>query len=590
MRKIFVADFETRAGKQAEKENETWVWAWACCHVDNIDMVEVGTDIASFMSYCSSLGNSTIFFHNLKFDGTFIIHYLLKNGWIYVDTEKDVKKSSIKTFTCLIDGNGKFYSICFGHPYCRKYTRIYDSSKKIAGTVKSIGEDYKTKYQKTDIDLLVERNPGEELKEDEKEYVSNDVRVIGEVIAGLYDKGHKAMTVGSDCLHEYKRIIGGNSKFRSYFPVLEPQEDQFARKAYKGGWCYVNPKYQGYTLHCPNGRVFDVNSLYPSMMHSNEYTLADGTKCQNLYPYGKGKYFKGKPVKSSLYPLYIIHLKCEFVIKKDHLPTIQIKNSIYAENEYLSMSDGPTELWLTNVDYELFRKHYHIINETEDMFIDGYYYAGHVGFFDEYIDIYMNIKINSDGAEKETAKNFLNNLYGKFCQRVAVQSKIPHYNEEKDIVYYTKTEIEIRDPVYTPVGAFCTSYARRFTITAAQVNIDVFAYSDTDSIHTTDDVVGIIEHKTSLCCWKREAEWNYARYIRQKTYLEHNIMNGKDELILKCAGMNDKTKDYFREMLEKGKYTIENFDIGLEIKGLKLMPKIVKGGVILFPADFSINA
>ena len=82
-------------------------------------------------------------------------------------------------------------------------------------------------------------------------------------------------------------------------------------------------------------------------------------------------------------------------------------------------------------------------------------------------------------------------LYGKFGLSVQVASKIPYF--EDDIVKYKLTEKEEREGVYLPVALFVTAGGRVDTITNAQkirdntikdYGVDLYYYSDTDSIHS----------------------------------------------------------------------------------------------------------
>ena len=54
-----------------------------------------------------------VYFHNLKFDGEFIIYWLLHNGFEHREDSEDLDKD---TFSTLISDMGQFYSIeiCFG--------------------------------------------------------------------------------------------------------------------------------------------------------------------------------------------------------------------------------------------------------------------------------------------------------------------------------------------------------------------------------------------------------------------------------------------------------------------------------------------
>ena len=99
----FTADFETSTWIS----NETWVWAWALCDIENLDNVEVGNSIEDFFERIKKEANPYIYFHNLKFDGEFILYYLMTHGFEYVES----REKRTNTFSTLISDMGLFYSI-----------------------------------------------------------------------------------------------------------------------------------------------------------------------------------------------------------------------------------------------------------------------------------------------------------------------------------------------------------------------------------------------------------------------------------------------------------------------------------------------
>ena len=71
-------------------------------------------------------------------------------------------------------------------------------------------------------------------------------------------------------------------------------------------------------------------------------------------------------------------------------------------------------LTLSNVDLELFLKHYHVTNLT---YLDGFMFKGAYGLYDEYIDKYVQLKIDSSAGgktpnptDRTISKLLLNNL------------------------------------------------------------------------------------------------------------------------------------------------------------------------------------
>lgn len=84
-------------------------------------------------------------------------------------------------------------------------------------------------------------------------------------------------------------------------------------------------------------------------------------------------------------------ITCSFKIKKDYIPTIQIKHSMnFKQNEYLETSNGEIVcLVLTNVDLNLFFEHY----EVEELeFICGWKFKSLKGIFNTYIDKWITRK------------------------------------------------------------------------------------------------------------------------------------------------------------------------------------------------------
>ena len=572
--KRYTADFETATWI----ENETWVWAWAICDIDNPEKVKIGNNINSFIDYIKSLGNSYIYFHNLKFDGEFILYYLMKNGFEYV--EKREKRT--KSFSTLISDMGLFYSIEVYFEVEKKKTHkitFINSLKIINQSVDSMTSTFKLEENKLEIDYNKPREINHILTSEEEAYIKNDVVIVAKALKYLFDMGLTKMTAGSNALSEYKEIININ-KFRSMYKPLTYEIDKDIRKSYKGGFTYLNPIYKGKDVS--DGEVLDVNSLYPSVMY------------EAILPFGEGIFYEGKYIEDKVYPLYIQRITCSFKIKKGKIPTIQIKHSRFVDNEYLEDSGiEPVALTLTNIDLKLFFEQYDVWDLE---YVSGWKFKGMRGLFTKYIDKWIGIKneatLNGNKGIRQVAKIMLNSLYGKFATSLDVQSKIPYL--DNDIVKYKLGEKTTKDGVYLPMGSFITAYARDKTIRTSQAikdysikkyGIDMYCYSDTDSIHT---LLPINELKlfcdiddVKLGAWKHESHFRRAKFIRQKTYLEE-IYNDKTkewEINITCAGLPKNCYD---------QVTWENFKEGLKVDG-KLTFHHVKGGVILKETEFTIK-
>lgn len=201
------------------------------------------------------------------------------------------------------------------------------------------------------------------------------------------------------------------------------------------------------------------------------------------------------------------------------------------------------------------------------------------------------------------------------------------------VVYETEKD-ELRDPVYTAMGAFITAYAREKTIRAAQTVYDRFIYADTDSLHLIGWEIpeGLEVHPTHLGAWKNEGRYCYSKYLRAKTYIETMMERGsaglRDYCLLMQADMEiyrekkeiripDTLQNYCRLMNRtselwrvadeqeiffqntkvtcagmpdnvKEAVTYENFASGSTFDG-KLMPRRYPGGIVLEKTTFTIK-
>lgn len=648
--RTYVADLETTV---YEGQTETEAWASAITDLDtpiDTSTVTIFHSLQETLDYLVSRNeDAVLYYHNLKFDGQFWLSYLItklkfKQGIDYLTPTDVVMKKPNKLrnneVVYSISDMGQWYTITFkyrGHKYTLK-----DSLKLIPLSVEKMGDSYHTKYRKLKMEYKGLRYAGCYISDEEKQYIANDVLVVKEVLKLMFDEGHDSLTIGSCCLKEFKRITG-KEDFDMFYPRLDKvkldeklydatNSDQYIRKSYRGGWCY---RVKGAErIKCKKGFTADVNSLYPSMMHSQS---------GNRYPVGKPYFWKGNEIPEIAYKnnhYYFVRLRCRFNLKEGKLPFIQIKNNpLYRSTEMLETSniynkktntycrwwkdkdgnvhDTLIEMTMTCTDYKLFLEHY----DVEDLeILDGCWFYTEIGLFDEYIDKYKEIKMHSEGGIRQIAKLFLNNLYGKLATSVISSFKYAGVNEDGSLNYHTQLE-ENKDPIYIAIGSAITSYARNFTIRAAQANYygadkHGFKYADTDSIHCdmpASMVKGIRIDDNDFCAWKLESYWDEAVFIRQKTYVEHvTHEDGKPVkepyYNIKCAGLPDKCKDLFLESMKsqteikkklkehtqeeqeflKKTRTIDDFDYGLTIPS-KLVPRVIKGGVILEDSYFTLR-
>lgn len=567
----FAADFETTT-----QIDDCRVWAYSLCEIGKPEVFIYGNNIDDFMKFCANpKENYVLYFHNLKFDSEFIFNWLLKEGYTCI---KDKKDRENKTFTTLISDMNQIYSIEIFFEIkgkrCNKVT-IYDSLKILNFSVEQIARDFNLPIRKLELDYTKPREIGHVLTSHEIDYIRNDVEIMSRALDYMFKTDLKKMTIGGDALFDYKKMI---SSFTHYFPVLPYEIDKDIRQAYRGGFTYLNECYKGATLGA--GWVLDVNSLYPSVMYNE------------LLPFGEPLFFDGKYVEDKLYPLYVQTISASFKIKENHIPTIQMKNNVnFIPTEYVTSSNGDiVTLTLTSVDLKLFLDHYDI---EYIYYHNGWKFKAIRGLFKDYIDKWTTVKIESkkqnNGAMYRISKLMLNSLYGKFGLNPDIRSKYPELDEH-GIVTYKFYEREQREPIYIPIAAFITSYARNKTIRTSQAikeysikeyGQDYYIYSDTDSIHTLFTDVEILKSfvdidEYRLGAWKLESQFVKGKYLRAKSYIE---LSPEGNLNCTVAGLPKNLGDLVN---------FDNFEIGTNYFG-KMIPLHVKGGIILKPDYFTIR-
>lgn len=579
----FVADFETNTTPELLKVHPVWLWGFGS--VESSPKIITGNSLVSFMEMISQFSNIDVYFHNLKFDGEFIIWYLLKNGFTHSKSNKPINK----TFQTLINDMGVWYCVFVVFENGNKIA-FKDSLKRIPLKVSQIPKAYGLDEMKTNIDYEKSRNVNYKPSQLEIDYVSHDVSIVCRALYMQDCEGMTRITVGSNAFAFFKQIFVReylgiktnklteiNKHFESVFPVPTEREDSFCRAAYLGGWTFANPLYKGKLLET-KGRVYDVNSLYPSVMRNKPF------------PYGRPiKHSFGKipdQFKNEKY-VYFHRLVFSAKLKPDRFPNLKIKDSArYLWNRYITDTSHNEKTGrrcnkyvsavLTNIDIEILFINY----DVEIVEYGEYYvYRAKTGLFNSYIDYWTTKKIQAakDGNNglRTIAKLYLNNLYGKFGTNPNRAQKIPYIGEKGSVSF--KIEEDSGKTIYIPVAAFCTAYARQVTIMAAISAGKRFLYADTDSLHILGDYAPDIPiDNYELGYWKHESTFEKSKYLGAKCYAEY--IDNKWKIVV--AGMPDECKENMN--VEK------DFQIGYTANG-KLIPAHYEGGIILEQTTFQIK-
>ena len=554
----YVADFETTGMNEYEATGRTRVWLYSICDSDS-NIVEDGDCIEKFMEWCKGHHSSLIYFHNLKFDGSFIICWLLEHGFPY---EEKLTSHSKRGFSTLIGDMGEFYQMKINFaPNCQVV--LYDSLKLIPLTVANIAKAFGLPIQKEIIDYNDYTITPEKLS-----YVHNDVRIVAMALKFFRDSGHTRMTIGSNAYHSFMDTYGSNA----LFPRLPKEWIEEWRPAYRGGRSQVNPKYAGELLK--NVRRYDINSMYPSIM------------AYMALPYG-APIEKDKP---SGYRFELYEVMIAFKLKEGHMPTLLKSGTLFSKagDTYYTETILPINIKISNIDLELMYKHYDI---TYIRYIKVQCFKTYRYYFQPWVEEHYKQKSEAIGGLRLVYKLILNSLYGKFGSRPTGQNKIPVL-DENGVLQYTLSDDHDMGLYYLPVAIAIVSWAHKLIDDAiCATGIENFVYCDTDSVHTLGTLPADMVDNKELGKFKLEGIEERAKYVRQKTYIYYQ--EGQWEMT--CAGMPQSVKNYL--LRRYGDNIIDEFKVGLHVdiasegiseRDMKLRPIHVPGGTILTPVPFTL--
>lgn len=555
--KWIVLDVESTTYSYYEEHGCTKVWLWCIADMEG-NKREWGTDIDSMMkTVFYKYPSHTIYIHNLKFDGSFILNWLIDHDFKRLER---IGRNKIDSFSTLISDMGQWYTIEVLYN-TMKY-KFVDSLKLLPFSVRKIAEDFG--YADEGMSKLKIDYEDYTINDQTVEYCYHDVIIVAKALKEIKEIGMTKMTTASCAYNTFKN---GSLFFKDYFPFLTKEWLLEWRAAYRGGRSQVNPRYAGHILKGVNR--YDVNSMYPSIMRNKPL------------PYGM-------PIpinEMGKFELEVYRLKCAFKLKEGHLPCILKKSKRFYEDSYYIESDGVEDLYITNLDYQLLHKHYDVLVEV---FQEGFGFTTCNWLFKSYVDYWYDVKSKNKGAKKQVAKTMLNSLYGKFGTNPVSKSKIPVKTIKEGKLEFKLTEEQDMGSYYLPMAMFITSWAHVIIDEAiCATGMNNFVYVDTDSVHTLGTLPEYLIDNKELGKFKLEGIEAMSKYIRQKCYLYIEDMNELDTMTICCAGLNQACKDYAIQTYGFDLFTL--FDYEFEVKELKLIPMQVPGGCVLKPTNFKLK-
>lgn len=673
-----VADFETSTMVWYKEKGYTEIWGWSItdCHINSdnpIDMTDkaivhtnAGGEEDVFLSFLEHLKSpiykdkDKIYFHNLKFDGNFLLYNLTRLGFKDVTNETNCKKQgrkkvNEKTFSAVVSA-GSWY--CIKVNIGNKTLEFRDSAKRIQMSVRQMAKEFDLPILKGDIDY--NRDPSLPITDHERKYMRNDVLIVAEVLRQQYREGFKEITTASFAFRSYKDYLKSKDlKFDELFPELDPYVEDFVRASYDGGEVYANYRFSGRIVGNPTnpniiGFTWDINSMYPAVMSAMPM------------PYGKPRTTSAKKLgidrdkqtwriwRGTNKRYFIQVRKLVATVKPGRLPSVGVVVGFgkrkYAEKIILHSA------FFADVRFERILEDYEIEEMTLGTVI--WFKARDDLFYDYIKDIVAEkntASIEKNVMRKAMAKVKMNSLYGKFGQKSTTISCFFYFDENDEELVSTNYTSECGCK-YVPIAAIVTAEARELLISQAnKFGSAAVTYMDTDSIHVIDRYHSVTPYRRrpmpktkdeklsqmndvlpqedlrrmliefeegrpnevwcdefDLGAFKVEGSFATAKWLRAKTYIEGTIASQED-IDYFFSVKNDPDKEWDEEWFlipekekdpqyylkgcikgagipdaQKFSITYNNFEIGLEFTG-KLMPKKVKGGVVLVESEYKIK-
>lgn len=618
---MYVADFETtdsdRIYKYDKKTGEPIhfqrVWLAGYKNLQTMESTYF-TNLDDFMKNILSRQNDThreYAFHNIKFDGSYVVPWLMTNGYTHSEG-----KPQPGQFSTLVDSRNNWYNITVQCTKRRKIT-LWCSQKLFPTALQYLPDIYGTPTHKIpeDQDFYTKTRPLEyEPDERDMRYFENDLQVPAETLnkhIELYGLRFKK-TQASQSYFNFEQEFPA---WRWRFNALSDEVDKAVRPAYWGGISYVPPHKAGKDFYGVN--VMDIASSYPHKA------------AMMKLPYGKPLYEFGEGKHPDMSKFWVAEILAEFELKdKNHLPCIPskavteggvIEDKDSDHGKWLTESGGIVRMHLSNIDFMNIQQSY---NFKVVRWLWSIHWAWKVQpevarfvttRYDTRVKYKALAKKETDPDKKREyktvdnrAKIDINSFYGKFGEEVIKEGKTPHleYDEniEEDVVVWKTDREDIASEYnrkFLPVAIAITAWGRSQLVEMANLLGEHFLYCDTDSVHyikgggqeKIDHAVktGKIDvTKDKLGAWDFEGSFIRGRFLRAKCYMEEDAEKG---LLATVAGLPpDPGTGQFSK--KRSCLNWDNFHIGTVIpaeKSNRLRTVSTPTGNKLMPTSFKIT-
>lgn len=585
---IKAMDVESHNDYESIAKNETSIWLG--CYIDENSTVEDENSyfytIEEFLDRLENeskprrkndtrqCSNLCIYIYNLSFEWSFILPKLLERGFQFKESidakEDEFVFNSVSTKSC---SSVWQVQLKFGK---RNGIIIFkDLAKIFGGGLRNVAQAFKLETQKGDLDYRLNRLHGHVVTKEEKDYCFKDTRILMEILMKMRDKKDKeffkSLSMASYSMKlllktGFPRATKPYKEYRKIYPELDQEETDFLRRGVEGGITYAPSLWQFKEINKKIAHI-DAHQMHPSSAYLN------------LFPYGKGEYFEGRP------PLGRISA-CRIRISYDDVRLHSIIKLIGLD----AIQDYELVVW--SFEIPTMRKCY--VNLKIE-YLDGYAYKVRKLPWRQYYETNYNKRLI---AKKEKDAFFTlyykllnNSSYGKHLEKPHNLILANTINELGiiDSIPYQKEEIEVNAKyTYLPVGSCIPAYSRVALIELAlKFGWRKIVYFDTDSIFfiwdkQTERVWATVNQEDFLGGWAMEEFIDRAQFTAPKRYKTET--DGK--LTVKAGGINFgewlKEKGYLNEEGEPSMNEVPFEEINITSSKWQVQRAFrVKGGTLI---------
>ena len=456
------------------------------------------------------------------FGGKYDFNFLLE--WLYFDAPPKWELGDL-----IPRGSGV---LCFDVTVPSKYGEVVlsftDSSALLPMGLRKLTESFKVDHIKGDFKF---EDWDGTVTDELLKYLESDCKGLYEVLKAFFNqplikRAGPATTIASQAMKVFQTFL--------HEPIysLKPSVDEFVRGAYFGGRTEIfKPYFDGDGKDSLN--LYDVNSLYPSVMMDFEYPT-------NF----KRFTFKYEPEEFGFYD-------AEVEVPEDmYVPALGVVHVVDKTKKFIFPTGRFQGRWST-IELEYARSLGVKIIKTGRgcIFENGGY------IFKKYVETLYEMRVeaqrNGDGVTDILCKLLMNSLYGKFGIRLDREllvldrgqaGVIPYIEmrnrkDKKQAIRLCKMATELNTFNNVSISAWVTSHSRiRMHKHYMNCEKDLY-YTDTDSLYTTSQMPS----SKKLGDVKFEGNCDRACFILPKTYVTEKI--SVDEVVKKvCMKGFDKRK------------------------------------------------